>query len=74
MIWNFCLTREPAITLLISSPEPLGSQLAYSIAMVRRPSTFSKIFSETAQPIKLKCNVVPPLIGVRKLIHRILVK
>ena len=39
---------------------------------VCRMSTFSKIFSETAWPIKLKFYVKPPWVGERKFVHGIL--
>ena len=38
------------------------TRLAYSITMLRRPSTISNIFaSETAWPIKVKLHVQPPM-------------
>ena len=56
--------------LLISSPEPLGSQSELIVyPSTRRPSVrppFSKIFSETAWPIKAKFYVEPPWEGGTK--------
>ena len=59
--------------LVISSPEPLGSQgelKVYPWSGVRRPSVrrpqCSNIFSETAWPIKAKSYVEPPWVGGTK--------
>ena len=64
------------IIIIISSPEPLGSQCELIVypcsgvrpsSSVRRPSTISNIFSsETAWPIKAKFYVEPPWEGGTK--------
>ena len=41
--------------------------------MGRRPSTISKIFPETALPMKLKFYVGPPWVGGTKFVREILV-
>ena len=58
----------------ISSPEPKAHRSAYRILMLRRPSVvrqpFSKIFSETAWPIKAKFYLAPPWVGGTKVCSR----
>ena len=72
------------ILLNISSPEPKAHRLAYSIPMVRRPSSVvvrrpstvvcsqcsNIFFSETAWPIKAKFYLEPPWVGGTKFCSR----